>query len=348
MSKKILSSKYSRQKKPTVLLCRPGYESSLAAESPPALDLVEGSGLLVTSAPPERPCVFERQRVPHASWLGPKQLNPISVASFDQLAAELPRRDWIWTIHAFSPDGSLDRKAEGLAKAFLRRCKERQPASHERYRSFVKLRTAETIDVLQLCYTEQGVWHGLTPVLELSDPTPGGIHRMRMDRDAPSRSYLKIEEALDRMAVETGVVPEANQSVIDLGAAPGGWSHAFLKRGCLVTAIDNGPMKLSHPALQHLAVDGMRFEPRPVDWLIADMLVAPGTCLGMLRRWLRARAPRHFIVNAKIPQQEPLPALAPLLAFLKTESDKENYRWSCRQLYHDRREVTLWGSRLKA
>jgi len=39
--------------------------------------------------------------------------------------------------------------------------------------------------------------------------------------------------------------------------------------------------------------------------------------------------------------------LAPLLKFLRTESDKGNYRWTCRQLYHDRREVTLWGSRLK-
>lgn len=332
---------------PTVLLCRPGYERALAGEIKPALEPVERSGLVVTANAPvtERALIFERQRIPRARWLDPKRLNPITDRTFDELAEDLPLRDWIWTVHAYSPDGSLDRKADGLAKAFLRRCKERLPASHERYRSFVKLRRAETVDVLQLCYTEHGVWHGLTPVLELSDPTPGGIHRMRMDRDAPSRSYLKIEEALDRMAMETGVVPEANQSVIDLGAAPGGWSHAFLKRGCMVTAIDNGPMKLRHPALVHQMTDGIRFEPRPVDWLVADMLVAPGTCLGMLRRWLRAKAPRHFIVNAKIPQKEPLPALASLLAFLKTQSDKGTYRWTCRQLYHDRREVTVWGSR---
>jgi len=93
------------------------------------------------------------------------------------------------------------------------------------------------------------------------------------------------------MAMETGVVPEANQSVIDLGAAPGGWSHAFLKRGCMVTAIDNGPMKLRHPALVHQMTDGIRFEPRPVDWLVADMLVAPGISSSMPRSRRRNRCP---------------------------------------------------------
>lgn len=322
----------------TILLCRPGYERDVAAETSAFLGPEPSSGLIVARDVPEAACVFERQRIPRACFLDSKRLNPITDNSFDHIAGELPLRDWVWTIHAYSPDGELDAKAAGLAKAFLRRCKERLPASFERHRSFVKLRRAETVDVLQLCYTKSGLWHGLTPVLELTDPCPGGVHRMRMDRDAPSRSYLKIEEALDRMQLE----PAPGETVVDLGAAPGGWSHAFLKRGCEVVAVDRGPMRLRSPRLTHLMADGISFPPRPTDWLIADMLVPPGTCLGMLRRWLRSREPRHFIVNAKLPQREPFVALQPLLAFLDGQT---MYDWTCRQLYHDRREVTLWGSR---
>ncbi|HBR14741.1 MAG TPA: rRNA methyltransferase, partial [Candidatus Omnitrophica bacterium] len=62
--------------------------------------------------------------------------------------------------------------------------------------------------------------------------------RMQMDPQAPSRSYLKIEEAFHIFGCEPG----KNDTVIDLGAAPGGWSHSALKRGASVIAIDNGPL----------------------------------------------------------------------------------------------------------
>ena len=78
------------------------------------------------------------------------------------------------------------------------------------------------------------------PANRLSDPCPGGAHRKPFDQLAPSRSYLKIEEAFDML----GESPRRGQTVADLGAAPGGWTYAFVKRGCRVTAVDNGPMRI--------------------------------------------------------------------------------------------------------
>jgi len=65
-----------------------------------------------------------------------------------------------------------------------------------------------------------------------------GPRRMADDADAPSRSYLKIEEAYGILGEE----PAAGQTVVDLGAAPGGWSYSAAKRGARVLAIDNGPL----------------------------------------------------------------------------------------------------------
>eukprot|EP01139_Manchomonas_bermudensis_P010820 Amastigsp_a341215_6.p1 type:complete len:222 gc:universal Amastigsp_a341215_6:84-749(+) len=59
-----------------------------------------------------------------------------------------------------------------------------------------------------------------------------GQQRMRMDSRAPSRSFLKLEEALRIL----GRAPEPRELVLDLGAAPGGWAYAAAKRGASVIA----------------------------------------------------------------------------------------------------------------
>ena len=58
----------------------------------------------------------------------------------------------------------------------------------------------------------------------------GGQRRMADDDAAPSRSYLKVEEAY----IVLGREPAAEETVVDLGAAPGGWSYSAAKRGARV------------------------------------------------------------------------------------------------------------------
>jgi len=76
-----------------------------------------------------------------------------------------------------------------------------------------------------------------------SAPWPLGIPRLRMPKAAPSRSTLKLAEAIavflgDR---ERDLLHEG-QSAVDLGAAPGGWTWLLASRGLHVAAVDNGAL----------------------------------------------------------------------------------------------------------
>src|SRR5205823_4143959 len=115
----------------------------------------------------------------------------------------------------------------------------------------------------------------------------GGQRRMADDPQAPSRSYLKVEEA----CAVLGEGPREGELVVDLGAAPGGWSYSATKRGARVVAVDNGPLKggaLNHPLIEHRPEDAFKFETR-ADWLFCDMLEDPVRVLDLLGRWLARR-----------------------------------------------------------
>ncbi len=169
-----------------------------------------------------------------------------------------------------------------------------------------------------------------------------GQQRMQMDPDAPSRSYLKIEEAFHIFGQE----PDKNNTVADLGAAPGGWSFSALKRGAMVTAVDNGPLKgvvRTHPNITHLTADALSYQPaQPVDWLFCDMLELPEVILHLLDKWASRKWCRYFIVNIKVGRNDPI------LLLKKLRDPNKGLQSYCdilriRQLYHDREEITLMG-----
>ena len=88
----------------------------------------------------------------------------------------------------------------------------------------------------------------------------GGQRRMADDDAAPSRSYLKVEEAY----IVLGREPQPDETVVDLGAAPGGWSYSAAKRGARVIAVDNGPLKggaFGHPLIEHRLEDAFKVAP---------------------------------------------------------------------------------------
>ncbi|MGA0368253.1 MAG: SAM-dependent methyltransferase, partial [Kiritimatiellia bacterium] len=231
---------------------------------------------------------------------------------------------------------------EGIARELLRKGNQLHPGLKKWERKPENLFQGNKGILIQLTCTRKGVLFSTQSPCALSSAAPGGRTRMKMDPRAPSRSYLKIEEAFVRLNCE----PVEDQSVIDLGAAPGGWSFAFAKRGCNVTSIDNGPLKIEDACIrriEHLHRDGLTFQlgklQPPVDWLVGDMLIPPGKALGLLRYWVDGQHCRRVVMNLKLPQTQPLPALKPVLEWMK-----KHPQLSMRQFYHDRREVTVFGS----
>lgn len=175
---------------------------------------------------------------------------------------------------------------------------------------------------------------------------PGGIPRLRFPRGAPSRSTLKLEEAFHVLLDERerSALLRAGGTAVDLGAAPGGWTFQLVQRGLRVTAIDNGRIDAALMAggqVQHLREDGFRYRPpRPVDWLVCDMVEKPDRVAELIARWASQRWCRAAIFNLKLPMKRRFDAwqrarrsLEPLLT--------QGWRLRARQLYHDREEVTV-------
>jgi len=172
-----------------------------------------------------------------------------------------------------------------------------------------------------------------------------GQRRMADDPLAPSRSYLKVEEAY----LVLGREPAAGETVCDLGAAPGGWSYSAAKRGARVLAIDNGPLKggaLDHPGIEHRREDAFKFSPTAgvaFDWLLCDLVEEPHHVMrSIVDRWLAGGWCARFIVNLKFGRVDPIALLRELSA-----GDSPFARHArlarVRHLYHDREEFTIVG-----
>lgn len=172
----------------------------------------------------------------------------------------------------------------------------------------------------------------------------GGQHRMGDDPLAPSRSYLKVEEAYGIAGVE----PVAGETVADLGAAPGGWSYSAARRGASVTAIDNGPLKggaLGHPGIRHLREDAFKFRPAAgerFDWLFCDLVDEPHHVLDLLHQWVAEKWCRKFVVNLKIGRTDAVGLLETVRRSSRSPA-RLCPRLAVRHLFHDREEFTLIG-----
>jgi 23S rRNA (cytidine2498-2'-O)-methyltransferase len=172
-----------------------------------------------------------------------------------------------------------------------------------------------------------------------------GPRRMADDPLAPSRSYLKIEEAY----VVMGREPGAGDSVCDLGASPGGWSYSAAKRGARVVAVDNGPLKggaLDHALIEHRREDAFRYAPprgSVFEWMFCDLVEDPHQVLSnLVHSWLRHGWCRRFVVILKFGRTDALGLLREVRA---ADSPFTLYarHLLVHHLFHNREEFTVVG-----
>ena len=169
----------------------------------------------------------------------------------------------------------------------------------------------------------------------------GGQQRMKLVNGAPSRSFLKVEEAFKIMNRH----PDQNEIVVDLGAAPGGWSFAASLHNAKVYAVDNGPLKegaLNNAAIKHFREDAFTFDSpqnAPVDWLLCDMVEDPSRVVELIRKWMKSGWCKKGIINFKFGHTDPLR----VLALIRSKDGLLPYckSFTTRHLYHDREEFTV-------
>ncbi|MBD7977532.1 23S rRNA (cytidine(2498)-2'-O)-methyltransferase RlmM [Serpens gallinarum] len=183
---------------------------------------------------------------------------------------------------------------------------------------------------------------------------PMGIPRLKFPREAPSRSTLKLEEAWHQF-IPREQWPErlsSEMTAVDLGAAPGGWTWQLVKRQMSVIAVDNGPMDeslMDSGLVEHLQADGFQFKPRhPVDWMVCDIVEKPARNAALLETWIGEGRCREAVVNLKLPMKQRYVEVQRLLARIAEGLKARGVKVSiaCKQLYHDREEVTCHLRRL--
>ncbi len=184
-------------------------------------------------------------------------------------------------------------------------------------------------------------------------PWLGGIPRLKFPRGAPSRSTLKLDEALLHFlsSEQQQRWLQAGMSVVDLGAAPGGWTFQFVRRHMRVIAVDNGAIDaslLNSGIVEHVRADGFRYQPvKRVDWMVCDMVEQPIRIAQLAARWLAQGWCQRSIFNLKLPMKKRYEETQRCLELVRTTLDEAGMRYdvACKQLYHDREEVTVYVGR---
>ncbi|MFZ3322872.1 MAG: 23S rRNA (cytidine(2498)-2'-O)-methyltransferase RlmM [Usitatibacter sp.] len=186
---------------------------------------------------------------------------------------------------------------------------------------------------------------GIAPVAN-SSAWPMGIVRLRMPSAAPSRSTLKLAEAigefLDEKERARRLAP--GTTAVDLGASPGGWTYQLVQRGIMVTAVDNGPMDaklLDSGQVKHRRDDGFHYRPaEPVDWMVCDMVESPSRIAKLVARWIAEDWCRESIFNLKLPMKKRWEETLRCRQIIDEALGGGGYFLRFKHLYHDREEIT--------
>jgi len=347
-----------------VLLCRPGFEKECAGEImeqankhqfPAYVQTNETSGyvFLISSSAIQmnevqtdelitkidfRQLIFTRQ------WFASSK-NVLSLPETNRLA------DISNAIKLFKEnfyDVELDYADTNEGKSLNKFCRQFKPhlisdlkknhllSAHARWR-------------LHLFFTDSlHVRPGISPI-DNSATDIMGIARLKMPGAAPSRSTLKMDEAIQWFLTpeQQAKLFKGGMTAVDLGAAPGGWTWQLVQRGCLVTAIDNGPMQenlMKTGMVEHLKTDAFTYTPaKKVDWLVCDMAERPLHVSRLIARWFSNSLCNNAIFNLKLPMKKRLVMVHECIDLLHQKLSQANIQYTiqAKQLYHDREEITV-------
>lgn len=345
----------------TFIYCRSGFEAECAAE---ALDRAKTAGLPgTTTAKPNTGYVLFttestialEQKIPFASFVFARQWFTVIAA-----CTAMPITDRVTTLmQGFSaakesftdicidtPDTNETKPLSPLCRGIFNPLikafeKENKIYKKSKYRAHICF---VATDAAYIGYAQENN----------SSPWPMGIPRLKFPREAPSRSTLKLEEAILLLMTEQERSDffKAGRRAVDLGAAPGGWSYQLVQRGMLVIAVDNANMDkalMATEMVEHRREDGFHYRSqRPVDWMVCDMIEQPIKIAELVARWLTNGWCIYTIFNLKLPMKKRYAELQRCIDLLdrKLGEKKIAYHLAAKQLYHDRDEVTLFVRRV--
>lgn len=349
------------------LHCRPGFEGECAAEIQ-ELAAARGIGGYCKAKPEAAYVIFQPHAPDGASRLH-RELRFAELIFTRQwfvaaaVCGDMPPTDRITPLlaqlHALpapvcamfleTPDTNEGKELSALCRALERPLQEAlRKAGHW------QAHAGQEAVRLHVCFLSGATAYAGYALPANSAPWSMGIPRLKFPRGAPSRSTLKLEEALLHFltAEERERLLQPGMSAVDLGAAPGGWTWQLVSRHLRVVAVDNGslaPELLESGVVEHVRTDGFRYQPpRPVAWMVCDIVEQPLRVAELAAQWLARGWCAHTIFNLKLPMKKRYQEVRRCLAHIDKLLREAGiaYAAACKQLYHDREEVTVYLRRL--
>jgi 23S rRNA (cytidine2498-2'-O)-methyltransferase len=301
-------------------LCRQGFEPELAGELTERAAHAGVAGYAraqrndgyvlfatddaaaLSKALPWRGLIFARQKLVVLAEL--PQLDPSDRITPILAALEGQQRFGdMWVEH---PDSDAGKPLAGLARAFGNALR---PAL--RKAGLLTDKPHSGLPRLHVVFVDGR--HAFVCVADTRDsaPWPLGIPRLKLLPEAPSRSALKLDEALLTLMSpdEREKLVKPGMRAADLGAAPGGWTWVLTRQHMHVISVDNGPLR------EHVLQTGMA-------------------------TWFREGWCRHAIFNLKLPMKKRWDETRLCLELFEAQAGRPvNVR--AKQLYHDREEITV-------
>lgn len=161
-----------------------------------------------------------------------------------------------------------------------------------------------------------------------------------------SRAEFKLREALELWPL---ALPPGGRA-LDVGAAPGGWTHVLAGVNVRVWAVDPADLSevvLANPLVTHVRarMEAATLEAESFDLVVNDMNLDPDESAALMCEAARRLAPHApAIMTIKVTVRSPLRLIRGTIAVLQHAYEVHGVR----NLFHNRQEVTAFLRRKRA
>ncbi len=196
------------------------------------------------------------------------------------------------------------------------------------------------VQVVSVVLAPDEAFLGVSRAIDNLSDWAGGARRFRRDPDQISRAEFKLLEALEVFALD----PPAEGLVLDLGAAPGGWTRVMRSFGAAVVAVDPAdlaPALARDPGVRHvraLAQDYLPTEQQRFAAIVNDMRMDARDSARLMGMAAQSLDPVGWaVMTLKLPKERTAQVLSAALTLLR----RHTVVTGVRQLFHNRSEVTV-------
>ncbi|KAL1518960.1 hypothetical protein AB1Y20_003230 [Prymnesium parvum] len=318
---------------------------------------------------------YALQALPHATEVHGASVKALVEASHAQLTAEQRFTRWMegaprgaLRVHAIVPDmlkggrtPRLQRRCEAIAAGVEAQLRKRYPCVRQRREGDAAvteecggqllllqllLLSPETLVVSLGRCDDVGLgtwpnWHVRAGLAQV-DVT---------DEPMPSSAYRKLGEALACMQHW----PSPADTVVDLGACPGGWTKALRRLGCAVIAVDRSPLDellMGDNGVTFIKGDAFRYTPpwaegemdlgtkegEAYPWMVSDVIAFPERAVELVQRWASVRWAHTMVITMKF-QGDQVDWDA--IREAQTEAHRVGYSFRAKHFFANKNEVTL-------